>query len=278
MKRRTTQGRTAWIVLATACLVLLAIGAAFAPEHVAEYDWENRYAMPWQSPPFGTNGDGVPLLDYAFQGARIVFLPALFSGFIVMFFATIAGLSRCADIPALDTALQAFSELVGALPRFVVVLVVAVAIPKEMRGLLPVGLARALLASPGAMDEAAATAGRLGGAHFVEALRAHGFSAFRIFGYHVSWLNLRPVIVRQGAEVMMQVVFLEIALSYLARATDNPSFTHQDWTHSWAYLLYEGYTALVAERAMYHSLGLGLFFVALIAVLALAVRKAAGAR
>ena len=67
------------------------------------------------------------------------------------------------------------------------------------------------MSAPGAMDEAASCAGRWG-ARFVEALKAHGFSAMRICGYHVTWLNLQAVLVRQGAEVAMQVVFLEIAL------------------------------------------------------------------
>ena len=70
-------------------------------------------------------------------------------------------------------------------------------LPPGWRTLFPIGLAWAILAAPGAMDEAAATAGRLGGARFVEALRAHGFSSARILLYHVIWLNLRAVLVRQ---------------------------------------------------------------------------------
>ena len=51
---------------------------------------------------------------------------------------------------------------------------------------------------------------------------------FRIYLYHIVALNLRPIVVRQGAEVMMQVVFLEVALSYLAVVESQPSFTHAD--------------------------------------------------
>ena len=32
---------------------------------------------------------------------------------------------------------------------------------------------------------------------------------------HIIAYNLRPVVIRQGAEIMMQVAFLEVALSYL---------------------------------------------------------------
>src|SRR5690606_6736580 len=126
---------------------------------------------------------------------------ALAAALVVAGFATLAGLSRCAGLAWVDGLLQAFAELVGALPRLVVVLVVALAMPADWRSLLPIGVTWAVLAAPGAMDEAASTAQRLGGARFVEALRAHGFGAARIYLYHVIWLNLRGVVARQAAEV-----------------------------------------------------------------------------
>ena len=168
--------------------------------------------------------------------------------------------------------------MVGALPRLVVILVVALVIPREFRSLYPIGVTWAILAAPGAMDEAAATAERLGGARFVEALRAHGFSAWRIYVVHIVSMNLRSVIVRQGAEVAMQVVFLEIALSYLAESRHEPSFTHADSMKSWAALLYHGYTALVAGIPMYHALALGFGLVAMVALMAQAVRFSARPR
>ncbi len=232
---------------------------------------------PWVVPPFGADDRGIPLLEYALQGAAIVTGPALLSGLLVMALATVAGVVRCAGWSVADSVIQAGSELVGSLPRMVVILVVAMILPMEWKGMLPIGLTWALLASPGAMDEAASTAGRLGGERFVEALRAHGFSRARIYGVHVVWLNLRPVLVRQGAEVTMQVVFLEIALSYLALRRSEPAFTHLDSEHSWATLLYQGYTSLLGT-GLYGSLVLGLALVALVATMAQALRLAARAR
>ena len=107
---------------------------------------------------------------------------------------------------------------------------------------------------------------------------AHGYSASRIFGYHVVALNLRPVVVRQGAEVMMQVVFLEIALSYLALAEREPSFTHADSMMSWADLLNMGYLSLVLDIPTTHALALGLGLVGLVAVMSLSLSRAARAR
>jgi hypothetical protein len=85
------------------------------------------------------------------------------------------------------------------------------------------------------------------------------------------------VIVRQGAEVAMQVVFLEIALSYLALSQNEPSFTHSDGAYSWATLLYQGYTSLLGQDLM-HAMVVGLLLVASVAIAAQSVRLAARAR
>lgn len=276
--------RRIWLAVGLAIFACLLLATVMAPENLSApaMDSVTRRATaekgPFTIPPFGTDEMGIGLVEYALQGARIVTIPAVMSGVLVSFLAVLAGLSRCADIGWTDRALQVFTELVGALPRLVVVLVVALAVPREMRSLVPIGLTWATLAAPGAMDEAAATAERLGGARFVEALRAHGFSATRIYVYHIIWLNLRSVIVRQGAEVAMQVVFLEIAMSYLAASRNEPSFTHSDSAHSWASLLYSGYSALVGGVHMLHALGLGLGLVAIVALMAQAFRMSARAR
>lgn len=275
--RGNRAARTPWLVLAGVILGGLIVASLMAPEFVDSPELDRTFLGPLEAPPFGTDDRGIPLSQYAMQGAWIVTLPALAAGMLVMFLATVAGMIRCAGMNWIDTAIQSFAELVGSLPRLVVILVVALMLPPTWKVLLPIALAWGILAAPGAMDEAAATAGRLGGARFVEALRAHGFSAVRIYLYHVVWLNLRAVIVRQGAEVVMQVVFLEIALSYLAVSRNEPSFTHSDGTYSWATLLYQGYTALLGQD-LFHAMAVGLFLVAMIALMSQSVRLAARAR
>jgi ABC-type dipeptide/oligopeptide/nickel transport system permease subunit len=129
------------------------------------------------------------------------------------------------------------------------------------------------------VDEAAAVAERLGGARFVEALRAHGFSWSRVFLYHIVALNLRPVVVRQAAETVMQVTFLELALSYLAAQENQSSFTHADDVKSWANLLEIGYPSLVLpEVATRHALVTGLALVAIVTLMSRAASAAARAR
>lgn len=271
------RGAGGWLLLAVALLGALLAAAALAPEHLGAPRPELAALGPWQAPPFGTDERGIPLHQIAMQGARVVTLPALGAGVLVALLAAAAGLVRAAGLGVVDGALQALTEIVGSLPRMVVLLVVALMLPPAWKTLGPIALAWALLAAPGAMDEAASTAGRLGGARFVEALRAHGFSAPRVYLYHVTWLNLRPVVLRQAAEVAMQVVFLEIALSYLAVSRNEPALTHSDAVHSWATLLYLGYTALVGEP-LGHALVLGLLLVGAVALAAQAARLAARAR
>ncbi|MFT7518365.1 MAG: ABC-type dipeptide/oligopeptide/nickel transport system permease subunit [Kiritimatiellia bacterium] len=271
-----------WLVVALSLFGSMVVASLFAPEFLSQ-DVKLAYAWPHILPPFGADYLGKPLWEYAMQGAAVVLGPAAMAGIVVALFAAVAGLARCAGLAWFDTLLQAFSELMGALPRMVVVLVVALTVPREFKTLVPVALAWALLAAPGAMDEAASAAGRLGGARFVEALRAHGFSAVRIYMFHITWLNLRMVLARQAVEVMMQVVFLEIALSYLAAASNRPAITHSDAWKSWADLLYLGYTTaaggeLWGAHSMLHSLALGLALVAGVAFMTMAFRRAARLR
>ncbi len=249
-----------------------------APEHQALPVLSRVYAGPSEVPPFGADQRGRPLLEYAQQGARVILLPAVFASLVVAGMGVIGGLLRCVGSARVDTGVQAFGEIVGSLPRMVVILVVALLIPSGSRGLLPLALAWAVLASPGAMDEAAAVAERLGGARFVEALRAHGFAWSRVFLYHIVLLNLRPVLVRQAAETLMQVTFLEVALSYLSLKENQSSFTHADDVRSWADLLETGYPSLVLDVPTGHALATGLGLVAMVAIMAILTSSAARAR
>lgn len=265
-------------VAVTVFAVLVVLGS-MAPEHLADPQMDQALQSWFAHPPFGTDTRGRPLLEYAMQGARVVVFPALIAGLAVGLASVVGGLLRCVGDARVDGAVAAFGELVGALPRMVVILVVAILIPSTDRGLLPLALTWAVLCSPGAMDEAAAVAERLGGARFVEALRAHGFSWNRIFLYHIVALNLRPVVVRQACETITQVTFLELALSYLSVQQNQSSFTHPDDLLSWADLLKLGYPALVIpEVGTGHALATGLFLVGMVVLSARLGSYAARAR
>jgi ABC-type dipeptide/oligopeptide/nickel transport system permease subunit len=260
-------------------LLALLLGSAWAaPDYLPDADLSRSYLSPGQAPPFGTDQRGRALLAYALQGARIVVVPALVAGGLVALLAVAGGLVRCLGKPGLDAGLHALAEVVGALPRMVVLLVVAMLLPASARTLLPLAVVWAFLCAPDAFDEAGAVAERLGGARVVEALRAHGFSWARIYGLHLVAFNLRPVVVRQGAEALLQVVFLEVALSYLSGAADQASLTHADRLHSWADLLQMGYPSLVLDVPTHHALFLGLGLCALLVVLARATATVAAPR
>ncbi len=279
-EERSLAARTRPMVVAGLSFGALMAAAVIAPANLGDIEPSRALLGPLEALPFGTDTRGRALLDYATQGAKVVALPALIAGMVVGLFGVAGGILRCVGSERVNAALQAFSEILGALPRMVVILVVALLVPRDHRSLLPLALAWAILAAPGAMDEAAAVAERLGGSRFVEALRAHGYSGQRIFLVHVVGYNLRPVVVRQGAETMMQVVFLEIALSYLALAENQPSFTHGDALMSWADLLKLGYPSLIPSLGYDsgHALFLALGLLGVVAVMAIAIGRAARAR
>lgn len=272
--------RSFFVIMAILSFSLLLIGVLIAPDQASTSEPSMRSLMPWEHPPFGTDQKGRPLLEYATQGARVITIPSLVAGILVAFFGMIGGLLRLVESPIIQTIVQIFGELVGALPRMVVILVAALLIPKDWSSLYPIAIIWAILCAPGAIDEAGSVTIRLGGARFVEALRAHGFSAWRIYMNHIVWHNLRPVIVRQGAEAMMTVAFLEVALSYLALIEEQSSFTHVDSLFSWADILKEGYTFIAFKGMMPtgHSLALGIALLGLIVVTAMSISKAAEAR
>lgn len=270
--------RRALSVLAIALFLALVLAGALAPEHLSEPVPERAYQGWLAAPPFGTDQRGRALWEYAAQGAGVVMGPSLLAAGAVGAMSIVGGLVRCAESPAADLAVQVFGEVVGSLPRMVVLLVTALVLPSSMRGLGALALVLAVLAAPGAMDEAAAVAERLGGARFVEALRAHGYSWARIFLYHIVGLNLRPVVVRQAAETAMAVGFLEMALSYLSLQENQPSFTHPDNLKSWADLLQMGYPSLVLDVPTGHALALGLGLAGLLTLIARVSTAAARAR
>ncbi len=276
---RRQGGMNRWLAggLALVCFALLFVPGLFAPEHLAPPILDLAYAPPSQLPPLGGDSSGRPLLEYALQGASVVALPALLAGLLVTALGIVGGLLGCDTSQRAEAVVQGLGEVVGALPRMVVVLVVALLVPKESRSLLPIALTWAVLSAPGAMDEANAVAARLGGARFVEALRAHGFSRWRIYLFHIIGLNLRPVVVRQGVETVMQVVFLEIGLSYLAVQDTQPSLTHGDSEKSWADLLYLGYQVFL-DVPSGHALALGLALVGVVALATVFVTSAVRAR
>ena len=270
--------RQIYIVMALFCFVTLLFLAWNAPELPSTIDRSQRSLKPWEYWPLGTDMNGRPLIEYATQGARVIAVPSFVAGTLVAFFGMVGGLIRCVEVPTLQAVVQFGGEIIGALPRMVVILVVALLLPMDWRSLMPLAIVWSILCAPGAIDEAGAVAARLGGTRFVEALKAHGFGAWRIYIHHIVVLNLRPVLVRQGAEAMMTVAFLEVALSYLAVVEDQSSFTHSDNLRSWADLLKEGYLWLALGIDSSHVLFVGLGLLGLVVMTATAITKAAEAR
>ncbi|MCA9493980.1 MAG: hypothetical protein KC621_28830, partial [Myxococcales bacterium] len=145
---RSRARRAPWLVLAGVLLCGLFVASLSAPEFMPTPELDRAFLPPWSAPPAGTDDRGLPLYLYGLQGARIVLGPSLAAGGLIVAFATVAGLVRCAGVAWLDGFIQVFGEIVGALPRLVVILVVALLIPMEWKSLTPIALAWAVLAAP----------------------------------------------------------------------------------------------------------------------------------
>ena len=68
-----------------------------SPEYCASIFW------------MGTDRYGIPIVEYATQGAKIVLFPSLIAGLLTCLFAIIGGLLRCLDLRFVDSATQIFA-------------------------------------------------------------------------------------------------------------------------------------------------------------------------
>ena len=132
--------RRLYIVLAVACFALLLALAWSAPDLPSTIDRSQRSLKPWEFWPLGTDMNGRPLIEYATQGARVIAVPSLVAGVLVAFFGMIGGLLRCVELPTIQTTVQFVGEVIGALPRMVVILVVALLLPMDWRSLMPLAI------------------------------------------------------------------------------------------------------------------------------------------
>ena len=99
-----------WVALSIALVLflLLSFAALQAPENmtVGSVISEYAYAKPSDFPPLGADDKGRPLIQYATQGARIVAVPSVLAGCLVMLFGMIGGLLQCIQAPRLNSLIQ----------------------------------------------------------------------------------------------------------------------------------------------------------------------------
>lgn len=113
--------------------------------------------------------------------------------------------------PVAATTRYTFS-VVGAIPRFVLVLMAAAIYGSETSVLAVVaGLAYA----PTLGDAVLGRIEQLRRADFVEAARAHGFSTREILGRQLLWSNCRRLVARHALHLFGYFLLLETTLSYL---------------------------------------------------------------
>ena len=176
--------RRLYIVLAVVCFFILLALAWSAPELPSTIDRSQRSLKPWEYWPLGTDMNGRPLIEYATQGARVIAVPSLVAGVLVAFFGMLGGLLRCIELPTMQTTVQFIGEVIGALQDGL--LGGGFAVADGLAFFDAIGHRVGDTCAPCAIDEAVAA--RLGGTR-LEALKAHGFGAWRIYMHHIVVLN-----------------------------------------------------------------------------------------
>ena len=92
--------------------------------------------------------NGRPLIEYATQGARIMCTTIIIRwcfGCCIRYVGWVVAMCGLAQLT--QTIVQFFGEIVGALPRMVVVLVIALLLPMDWRSLMPLAVVWAVLSA-----------------------------------------------------------------------------------------------------------------------------------
>ena len=117
--------RTPAIALAVICFAILMVATLTAQDDLGPMVLGGKLTGPIDAFPFGTDTRGRSLGKYAAQGAKVVAFPSLIAGLVVCLFGVMGGLLRCVGSDKINAPIQWLTEIVGALPRMVVILVVA---------------------------------------------------------------------------------------------------------------------------------------------------------
>ncbi len=170
-------------------------------------------AWPSVAHPLGVDGRGRDFAWVLAHGAERFVLPGLTAaGLLVLALVCYAWLARERGA-AFHALVQGAGRSVGALPRFLVVLLVMMALDEPdvwwMAAVLLV------LYLPVALDEAAVRLETLRRERVLLGARAHGLPPWRVVIHHLALGHLRPMLVAHATYVFVQVALTEIAVAYV---------------------------------------------------------------
>jgi peptide/nickel transport system permease protein len=211
-------------VVAGALVVLLLALAVPAARVGLDPDAIDLGAMlegPGRAHLLGTDALGRDVLARLLAGAEASLLPGLLATAIALSLGLPAGLAAgyLAD-SWVERAIGFLLQLVDAVPRFVLFLVVIAAWKPSIFAIMAVAGATA---APGVAGHVATRVRLLAAKGHVEAARALGLTRRAILGRHVLWNHCRPIVLIQASLLMGEAVLVETALSYLGFGVQEPA-------------------------------------------------------
>ena len=220
--------------IAVAALVVLSylLGMlGWLPSDPDDMDLVNMLAGPFTEGHWlGTDFMGRDLLTRLILGIQAYFLPGLLSVAIALALGAALGVLSGYRGGRSDMAVTYFTNLVDALPRLVLMLLVIAAFKPGIYTIM------AVLGLTSAPTVAMLVKGKilmLKQRNFIESAVALGISPSQIILKHILWYNCRALLLIQATLGMAEAVLLETSLSYLGFGVQEP-------TPSWGNMVQAG--------------------------------------
>ena len=170
-------------------------------------------AWPSLPHPLGVDGRGRDFAWVVISGAERFTMPAAVVACLLALAIVVYSAMTLTRGPAIHGLARATSRWVGTLPRFLVVLLVMMALPEPSVWVMSAVLLALYL--PVALDEAAVRLEVLGREQVLLGARAHGIPVHRVVLRHLALGHLRPTLAAHCAYLFAQVALTEIAVAYV---------------------------------------------------------------
>ncbi len=198
-------------IVALGCLLGL-IAPLIPYDPASAVDYQRQLAGPSWDHLLGCDGQGRDIALRIVKGTEAFFWP----GILAMTIAVIGGAAcgACAGYMRgwVGQAVRGLMQLLDTLPRLVFIVLLCTILDP---GMYLIATTAGVLFIPTIAAICRRKVETLASEDYILAHIAHGFHPAWILGYHILWLQCRPLLIRQACTVFSYVLFVETALSYL---------------------------------------------------------------
>ena len=199
--------------LVVAAVMLLGLVAPFVPYDAADaVSYDQILVTPSFAHLLGTDAQGRDVAIRLLKGTEAFFFPGLGAALVSVILGAIFGAIAGYSEGLLRSLVLGFLHLIDTLPRLVFIILVCTIRDPSIPLIASV---TAVLFVPTVATVVRQKVEALASEDYILAHLAHGFRAVHVLAYHILWLQCRPLLVRQGAFVFGDVLFVETGLSYL---------------------------------------------------------------